>query len=564
MTSKRVRTLQYELHQRLDSDPDGDALTFVDSRGRLVWQSFASLYADAARCGSILADRGLGRGDACVLVLPSEDYACHAVMGCFLVGAIPVLVAPPVVRGLHSNLSQVVRYVARKTSAQILVVGEDAIEIGESMQAAKSAPHVVFAPDDWRDGDANFDPRVSRKASDIGAFQLTSGTTGFPKVCVWEQRGILAALDGMQGAMNLSSSDVFVNWTPLYHDMGLVNNFFLCLVKNIPLAMIETMEFLKRPGLWLRALHLTNATHTWAPNFGYALASQRITDSELDGIRLDRVKGFWNAAERIHIETMLEFHKRFENFGVSLESLKTNFGCAENVGGATFSDPDGRFVYEQVDALRLYKEGIAYPIAESSEDRELVDVVSAGRPFPGMHIDIMSRNGRKLKEGYVGEVAIRTPSRMKQYLGNVRDTSRAIRGQYLHTGDLAYMRGDELFWVGRVQERINLHGKKYDPSDFEQALLKIDGLRKGCFAAFGVDDSNTGTQRLIIVAETRDGASRPKDEIADGVVEQVATEVGAAVDEVVLLPQGTMSKTSSGKRRHRFYREQYMAGLLTS
>ncbi len=52
---------------------------------------------------------------------------------------------------------------------------------------------------------------------------------------------------------------------------------------------------------------------------------------------------------------MNAFHKRFAPFGVRFEALKTNYGCAENVGGATFSDPDGSFVYEHVDPLILQK-----------------------------------------------------------------------------------------------------------------------------------------------------------------------------------------------------------------
>jgi acyl-CoA synthetase (AMP-forming)/AMP-acid ligase II len=344
--------------------------------------------------------------------------------------------------------------------------------------------------------------------------------------------------------------------------MGLINNFMLCMIHGIPLAMIETLEFLKRPALWLRALAITGATTTWAPNFGYALATQRITDSELEQLRLDHVRGFWNAAERIHLETMLAFQKRFEHYGVTLDSLKTNFGCAENVGGATFSDPESRFVSERVRTSDLYGPGIAQVVGADDHSSKTVDVVSVGRPFPRMSIKIVSPTGRELPDGTVGEISLDTPSQMRGYLKNSRETNRAIKGGALRTGDLGYKRGEELFWVGRVKERINLHGKKFDPSDFERPLLQVEGLRKGCFAAFGVDDTTLGTQRLVIVSETRNDCQVDEADILKSVKSTITEQVGVTVDELVLLPHGTMSKTSSGKRRHRFYRQEYLDGNL--
>ena len=366
----------------------------------------------------------------------------------------------------------------------------------------------------------------------------------------------------MYAAMNLSASDVFLNWTPLYHDMGLVNNFLLCMTKQIPLAMIETFDFLRRPSIWLRGLITAEATTTWSPNFGYALAVQRIKDRDIEGLDLGHVRGFWNAAERIHLQTMLDFEKRFRAYGVTKTALKTNFGCAENVGGATFSDPNGDFVYERVDRQQLYENGVAIPVDESAPPEEVVEIVSAGRPFPGMSIEIVSSNGRALPDGRVGQVSLRTPSRMRGYLGNSRETDRAVKGDYLRTGDLGYVRGNELFWVGRTKERINLHGKKYDPSDFEQALLDVDGLRKGCFAAFGVDDVKLGTQRLVILSETAKDHGRKDEEIVKDLETQVAKQLGLTADEVVLVDHGTMTKTSSGKRRHRFYSQLYESGAV--
>ncbi len=193
---------------------------------------------------------------------------------------------------------------------------------------------------------------------------------------------------------------------------------------------------------------------------------------------------------------------------------------------------------------------------------ETIDVVGAGRPAPGMEIKILSEDGEELPDGRVGEVALRTPSRMEGYLHDPVETERAIKGDLVLTGDLGYMRGQEMFWVGRVRERITVRGKKIDPSDFEAVLLKVDGVREGCFAAFGVDDARRGTQRIVVVTEVRDGKARDFDDISDDIRQGVALNLGVEVSEVVIVPKGTLAKTSSGKRRHRHFRELYVDGRL--
>jgi acyl-CoA synthetase (AMP-forming)/AMP-acid ligase II len=113
-----------------------------------------------------------------------------------------------------------------------------------------------------------------------------------------------------------------------------------------------------------------------------------------------------------------------------------------------------------------------------------------------------------------------------------------------------------------VRERINLNGRKFDPSDFEKILLRVDGLREGCFAAFGVDDHRIGSERLVIVAEKRSSSPLSEKRIIKEIAGSISSHLGAKVSEVILLDEGTMTKTSSGKRRHRHYREFYTSGNL--
>src|SRR5205823_11234449 len=155
---------------------------------------------------------------------------------------------------------------------------------------------------------------------------------------------------------------------------------------------------------------------------------------------------------------------------------------------------------------------------------------------------IMDGRGASLPDGNVGQIGLLTPSRMSGYLGRRREKRRAIPEEILRTGDLGYVRGGELFWVGRVRERITLRGRKIDPSDFERVLLDVPGLRAGCFAAFGVDDPSRGTQRLVIVTEVRDGAAGDATTIVQQVRGAIEEQLGISPDEVVLVSSGTLAK----------------------
>ncbi len=555
-----TESVQTLIYRRLDEEPEGRALAWYTPAGTFSWTSFQDLIGRAEAAAQRLAAEGLRAGDVCILVLPSDEAAATQVLAVLLLGAVPLLVAPPLLQGVHSILLDTLRHTVRRTRARVVVM-EDSMAAIAAQLPLKRGTRYVFGDLAAPSNGAALS-RVAPAAIDVVAMQLTSGTTGRPRICVWNQRGVLAGLEGMRAIMQLTPDDICFNWTPLYHDMGLVNNLLLCLTHRVPLVMASPFEFVKRPALWLRGLAATGSTLTWSPNFGFALAAQRVRDEEMTSVRLDRVRAFWNAAERIHLETMEAFYRRFAPLGLRYDALKTNFGCAENVGGATFSPADGVFRVDVVNRHLLRRRRIARVGGPVDGGDQNVAIVGVGRPYPGMRIEIHSRGAKRLPDGHVGEIALQTPSQMVGYLGDRAETRRALRGGFLRTGDLGYLRGEELFWVGRVKERITVRGRKYDPSDFERVLLRIPGLRQGSFAAFGVDDAARGTRQVVIVAEVRDPPGRPTKEIVGEISREIFLHLGLTADEVLLVRPGTLTKTSSGKRRHRYFRQLYLDGQL--
>lgn len=562
-------TLRTAILARLAEEPERASIGLVDAAGGVRWHSRAAFVRDAERSARALATLGLEPGAVGVVVSVEPEECATAVLAMLLLGATPLLVAPPAIQGLHSSLNAVLRDVVRRTAARLVLLPRGMPAEADALRAASPGLRVEAGFERVLAGEDGALPDVGARGARL--LQLTSGTTGFPRIAVWEQGRVLAALEGMARGMDLRADDVFLNWTPLYHDMGLVNNFLLCQVQGRPLALMRPLDVVRRPALWLRALEATGATTTWSPNFGYALAAERVRDAELEGVRLERVRGFWNAAERVHLETFRRFHRRFERLGVRQEALKTNFGCVETIGGATFSAAHGPLVAERVDLEALQREGVARvvdgtgPFAERDAEGGpggTAWIVSCGRPVPGLEIGAFGPDGRALPDGVVGEIGIRGPTRFREYLGQPDATAAGLRGERVFPGDLGYTRAGELFWTGRRDERINVQGRKLDPSELERALFAVEGLRKGCFVAFGLEDARKGTERLVVVAEVEPDATAACASIAERARREVATLLGVAVEELALVPRGTLTKTSSGKRRHRHFRDLWRAGAL--
>jgi len=559
------RTLQAYVLSRLEREPDSRAITFLNDRGEHAWYSVRGFVEQASGYAAFLSDSGLKKGGVCIVVLSSGEVAAKIVLACVLLGAVPLLVAPPSLQteGAFSSLSRIVRGIIRKTRPDVVIVDDSLRGMAADVETTRDGVHpLMIAEGDLESREGKSWSFESVTETDLAGLQLTSGTTGFPKVCVWRQDRVIAALEGMAASMGLTRHDTCLNWTPLYHDMGLVNNFLLCLALGVPLAMMRPQDFVRDPSLWLRGLADLQATTTWSPNFGFAIAAQRCREEDLTGVDLGHVRAFWNAAERIHYDTMMGFYSRFRVNGVRLESLKTNFGCAENVGGATFCDLNGAFVFERLDRSAFLEQRIARVLEDSGDQQHAVVIVSAGKHHPQLTVQILSEDGAPLPDGEIGEVALHSPSRMNGYLDDPEATQRAFAGELLRTGDLGYLRDGELFWVGRVQERINVRGVKLDPSDLEPILFAIQGLRPGCFAAFGLDDEAKGTQRIVIVTELRDAWRRMSAEVTDEIRNRVFLTLGVNVDDVLLVREGTLTKTSSGKRRHRFVKDLYERGRL--
>src|SRR5206468_1845759 len=104
------------------------------------------------------------------------------------------------------------------------------------------------------------------------------------------------------------------------------------------------------------------------------------------------------------------------------------------------------------------------------------------------------------------------------------------------TGDLGYIADKEIFITGRKKDLIIKAGRNLFPEEVEEVVGKISNVRKGCVIAFGVVDHVSGTEKLIVVAETYSLNAQMQQQLRGAIIEKLAIELGIPPDAVVLVP----------------------------
>jgi len=170
----------------------------------------------------------------------------------------------------------------------------------------------------------------------------------------------------------------------------------------------------------------------------------------------------------------------------------------------------------------------------------------------------------------VGEVWVRGPGVARGYLGHAEETVETFgahldtgEGPYLRTGDLAFLRGEELFLVGRLKDVLIIRGRNHHPQDLEWTAGQCHpALRAGCAAAFLVEQD--GREQLVLAQEvSRESAGMPRaEELAGDIREAISEQHGLMVDVVVLVSPGAIPRTSSGKIQRRLCRTHFLEGQL--
>jgi acyl-CoA synthetase (AMP-forming)/AMP-acid ligase II/acyl carrier protein len=321
---------------------------------------------------------------------------------------------------------------------------------GASPAAADAATRLgipVIAVGTAGDGGDTFEPGEVRSESEVALVLHTSGTTSRSKIVPLTHANLCASARNISRALDLGSSDRYLNVMPWFHVHGL-----LAALATLRSGGTVICPAAFHAGLlleWLRDLRPT--WYSAVPSMHAAVADRMVPGAAATNHALRFIR---SGSAPLAPGLMARLEALFEVPVIEF------YGMTEAANQIT-SNP--------------------LPPARRKPG-------SVGRP-EGPAVAIAEATGRLIGAGEIGEVVVRgenVTSGYENHPGN-----QAFHGQWLRTGDLGYLDEDGyLFLAGRLKEMINRGGEKIAPREIEEALLDHAGVAQA--AAFAVPHVRLG------------------------------------------------------------------------
>jgi len=513
--------------------PDAPAFTFLDAGLAAREYSFRQLWDAAASVAGSLERHEFRKATPVGILLQSQEGQVIHYLAALSAGLVPAILTP-------SN-RKLRRDIFEDTIKSLVVGCRFSAIISDTDQLNVDA--TLLEPDTLV-----VRHRTQRRADPVentAILQFTSGTTGIKRGVRITHEAMLASLGAYAGAIGLERTDRILSWLPLYHDMG----FIACL--NMPLAfgvhciMMNPLDWVANPGMFLQAASRYRATLSWNPNFAFTFMAERIREEQLEDIDLSSVRGLVNCAEPVTAESQLRFRRRFEAFGLRPDVFRGCYAMAE----ATFALTAGR----ESDPGYLDSEG---PLGNEHVTR--LPQISVGRPLPGVELAVMDENSHPLGDRRIGELWVRSPLLFSGYFNNPEATEAAMHQGWYKTGDLGYRIGRDYYVCSRKKDLLILNGVNVFPQDVEEMVSAVNGVLGGRVAAFSLFSEKFQSETLIVLAESDLPASE-RSGVIIAIRQLILATLQVANFQVHLVPPLWLIKSSSGKIARQANRTKWLA-----
>ncbi|HEU4408385.1 MAG TPA: AMP-binding protein [Polyangiaceae bacterium] len=536
-------TLAAVLEAAFARDPGRRLLHFVNDDGTVGTVRAGELRALARAVAAGLRRAGVGPGDAVLLAMDTSPALVASFVACVFLGATPCITDLPFSAHGAPAWREKFRARAALVGARVVVAARESLPL-----VRDEGPAAFTAEELSAEAPAGAPDEAPAAAPESPAFfQFTSGTVSGGRAIRLSNRAVVANLRQIQGGCEWTTTDLFVSWLPLYHDLGLVGQLLAPLAAGLPAVLLSPLHFLLRPASWLWAIHYFRGTVAFAPNFAFEMCAAMVQPAKTEGLDLGSLHSACNCAEFIHTSTLRRFAERYAPHGFRYEAWRPAYGMAEAVVGVTVRRRGAPLRVDRISRQALGAAGRAEPAAEGGADA--VEIVSVGPPLPGVSARVVGPGGEDLPERHEGVVMLSGPSIFDGYQHDPEATSAVLRDGWLSTGDLGYLAGGELFICGRAKDLIIKGGENYHPYAFERAAADVPGLRAGRVAALGVPNPATGTEDFCLAFETEEGDPERLREICSLVERELLRRFGVRPDRVAPIPLRAIPKTTSGKIR---------------
>lgn len=521
--------------------------------------SYKQLLEKAEHVAANLYAMGVRQHDTVAIMLPT----CEAFFYCFiaiqLLGAIPVPIYPPFRPDKIEEYALREAKILKKAEVKVLITFDLAEKLSVLLGVFIHSLKKVVTYEQIAHCQKKA-PSVKINANHPALIQFTSGSTSDPKGVLLTHFNLLSNIRAIGQALQVKSTDVVVSWLPLYHDMGLIGCWLGALYFGRPFVVMSPLQFLTRPERWLWAIHYHRGTISAGPNFAYELCVKRIQDKKIEGLDLSSWRIALNGAEAVNPGTLERFLDKFSGFGFDPGAIFPAYGLAESCVAVCFPPVGRGAVIDEINLDDYQTRQIATPI--QSPDELSIRFVNCGQAIPHHEIRVVDEADQPLADRVIGRLQFKGPSTMAGYYKNPSATEKTFKGEWCDTGDFAYLVDKAVYLTGRQKDIIIKAGRNFYPETIEEIASQVVGVRKGCVVAFGTHDARKGTEKLVIVAESKEVKKSARALISDQINERVAVAMGLPADEVVIVKPQVIPKTSSGKLQRAQCKQLYEQGKL--
>ncbi len=477
--------------------PDHPAIRFA---GQVVAFGEMNRRVDALALG--LSRLGVNPGDVCIQMMPNSlnwalVYYALAEMG--------VIVVPVNFLFRRRELA----YILRDSGAKAFIGHVDYLK--EALASMAELPQITMCIAEGENLPAGFTslerlfsvtdnfPTFPSKADDPLAVIYTSGTTGEPKGAVLTHEGLMKDATAVSRVRHTEAHDVVLSVLPLFHIYGMTHALNISIYQGLTIRMWTHFE----AEAVLSAIAEEESSILYAvPTMVNRLVELAETQPpQRSGLRFVILGG-----ASLPVEVLHRFEKRFETTIYESYGL-TEFSptCVENPFG--------------------------HPTRPGS----------IGLPIPPFETCIVDDMDRDLPVGEVGELCVRGSAVMKAYLNKPEATAEALRGGWLHTGDLARMDPDGyIYIVDRKKDLIIRGGYNVYPREIEEVLYTHEAISEA--EVVGIPDNDLGEEIAAFIV-LKPGAQLTADELR----QYVKSEVAPYKYPRVINFEKELPKTAAGK-----------------
>jgi acyl-CoA synthetase (AMP-forming)/AMP-acid ligase II len=318
-------------------------------------------------------------------------------------------------------------------------------------------------------GDASIAPMPSASSDAIPAWLLfTSGTTAAPKGALLTHRSVMAAVAASSAARPVEPDDVYAFPFPLCHVAGY--NVVHRHVHGRPVVLLDRFD----PKTFCAAVEARRATST-------SLAATMLASL------LDHVDAVPGASEDLRTLRSIAYGAapmppsllRRADAALGVDFAQ-GYGMTELSGNAVFLDAEA------------HRRGLA-------DEPGLL--AAAGRPAPGVEVRIADAEDVDVRSGEVGEILVRADQMMIGYLDDPEASEAALRGGWLHTGDIGRIDdGGYLHVLDRSKDVIITGGENVSSREVEDVVAAFPGVMR--VAVVGVPDARWGENICAVIVSS--------------------------------------------------------------